>query len=371
MKSSDTLRSGVVVFTDIVNATRLALDLGVGDSRLLIEQHDKLFHEALRASKTGNVLMNSGDSILAVFELATEAVSFALGFQRAIRTYWPDGLLSVRIGIHMGEFFVEHDPIRNKDSFLGYGIVLAARIMHLASGGQILMTQAVFAIAQARGGRDLFLPDLANLETPKLRFVAHGKIRLKGISEEVDIFEVGFEGEAPFTILENAKPKRAISGERTAAYYSCFISYSSKDEGFARQLYRHMSNAKLRLWFASEDMQGGKKLHEQIETAILVYDKLLIVLSEASMQSEWVMTELRKARTAERQSGKRKLFPVRLVDFDTLRNWECFDANSGKDLAIELREYFIPDFSNWKDHDQFEEAFARLLKDLRAEERAA
>jgi hypothetical protein len=78
------------------------------------------------------------------------------------------------------------------------------------------------------------------------------------------------------------------------------------------------------------------------------------------------MTELRKARKAERQSGKRKLFPVRLVDFDTLRDWECFDADGGQDLAVELREYFIPDFSNWKDHD----AFARLLKDLRAEERA-
>lgn len=93
-------------------------------------------------------------------------------------------------------------------------------------------------------------------------------------------------------------------------------------------------------------------------------------LSEANLQSEWVMTELRKARKAERQSGKRKLFPVRLVDFDTLRDWECFDADGGKDLAVELREYFIPDFLNWKDHDAFESAFAGLLKDLRAEERA-
>ena len=82
------------------------------------------------------------------------------------------------------------------------------------------------------------------------------------------------------------------------------------------------------------------------------------------------MTELRKAREAERQSGQRKLFPVRLVDMETLRGWECFDADSGKDLAIELREYFIPDFSHWKEHDPFETAFARLLKDLRAEDRA-
>ena len=59
-----------------------------------------------------------------------------------------------------------------------------------------------------------------------------------------------------------------------------------------------------------------------IHTLIRVYDKLLIVLSETSPQSEWVMTELRKARKAERPSGKRKLFPVRLVDFETLRHWE-------------------------------------------------
>ena len=117
-------------------------------------------------------------------------------------------------------------------------------------------------------------------------------------------------------------------------------------------------------------MQGGRKLHDQIETAIRGYDKLLIVLSEASLKSKWVMTELRKARTAERQSGKRKLFPVRLVNMSTLQSWECIDPDTGEDLALEVRRYFIPDFSNWKDHDQFETAFARLLKDLRAEERA-
>lgn len=161
-----------------------------------------------------------------------------------------------------------------------------------------------------------------------------------------------------------------VSAEDGIEFYSCFISYSGKDEDFARRLHEKMRDARLRVWFAPEEIKGGKKLHEQIETAIRVYDKLLIVLSEASLQSEWVMTELRKARKAERQSGKRKLFPVRLVDFSTLRDWECFDADIGNDLAVELREYFIPDFSNWKDHDQFEAAFSRLLKDLRAEERA-
>ncbi len=161
-----------------------------------------------------------------------------------------------------------------------------------------------------------------------------------------------------------------VGAEDGIQFYSCFISYNSKDEEFARRLHGRMRDAHLRVWFAPEDIQGGQKLHEQIETAIRVYDKLLIVLSEASLQSEWVMTELRKARKAERQSGQRKLFPVRLVDMETLRDWECFDADSGKDLAVELREYFIPDFSHWKEHDPFDAAFARLLKDLRADEAA-
>ena len=58
---------------------------------------------------------------------------------------------------------------------------------------------------------------------------------------------------------------------------------------------------------------------------------------------------------------------MRLTDYATLQGWECRDSATGKDLAEELRQYFIPDFSHWKEHDQFEAAFARLLKDLQAE----
>ena len=110
------------------------------------------------------------------------------------------------------------------------------------------------------------------------------------------------------------------------------------------------------------------KLHEQIDEAIRVYETLLLVLSPESMASEWVRTEIRNPRKAEGREKRRKLFAIRLVDFETIKDWECFDVDIGKDLGVEMREYFIPDFSNWKDHDAFETAFARLLKDLRAEE---
>lgn len=160
-----------------------------------------------------------------------------------------------------------------------------------------------------------------------------------------------------------------VGAEGGIQFYSCFISYSGEDHDFANRLHGRMRDAHLRVWFAPEHVQGGKKLHEQIETAIRFYDKLLVVLSEASLQSEWVMDELRKGFKAERDTGKRKLFPVRLTDYETLDRWECRDSLSGKDLAEEVRQYFIPDFSNWKDHDAFETAFSRLLKDLRSDER--
>ncbi len=158
--------------------------------------------------------------------------------------------------------------------------------------------------------------------------------------------------------------------QKSVRTLSCFISYSSKNEDFARHLYGRMREAGLEVWFAPEDVQGGKKLNEQIKTAILRHDKLLIVLSEESMASQWVMTELHNAFAVERVSGKRKLFPVRLVDFEKLRVWKCPDAESGIDLAREVREYFIPDFSDWKEDEQFERAFARLLKDLKEETKA-
>ena len=50
-----------------------------------------------------------------------------------------------------------------------------------------------------------------------------------------------------------------------------------------------------------------------------------------------------------------------------LRDWECFDGDTGKDSAREVRKYFIPDFSNWKDHDSSQAAFQRLVSDLKAE----
>lgn len=94
-------------------------------------------------------------------------------------------------------------------------------------------------------------------------------------------------------------------------FYSCFISYSHKDDAFDRRLHSRMREAHLRVWFAPEDLRGGEKTHDQVEKAIRIYDKLLVVLSEHSLQSDWVITEIRNARKQERATGTRKLYPIR------------------------------------------------------------
>ncbi len=158
---------------------------------------------------------------------------------------------------------------------------------------------------------------------------------------------------------------RSLVG-KSIQFYSCFISHSTKDKEFVERLYADLWAKGVRCWCALHDLQGGRKLHEQIDEAIAKHDRLLLVLSQYSMNSKWVTTEIAKARKREIRENRRVLFPISLVDFDTLRHWECFDADTGTDSAREIREYFIPDFSNWKDHNSYQEALCRLVGNLEA-----
>lgn len=147
-------------------------------------------------------------------------------------------------------------------------------------------------------------------------------------------------------------------------FFSCFISYSHKDKAFVQYLNDKLKERGIRVWYAPEDLKPGQKIHEEIDKAIHLFDKLLIVISENSMNSEWVKTEIRKARKREIKEGKRILFPISITDFDKIRKWELFDADSGKDLAVEMREYLIPDFSNWENETEFNKAFTKLVEGL-------
>jgi hypothetical protein len=97
---------------------------------------------------------------------------------------------------------------------------------------------------------------------------------------------------------------RSLRAGPPIQWHSCLISYSTKDDEFARRLYTRMREANIRVWFAPEELKGGKKLHEQLFEAIQIHDRLLIVLSEHSIQSEWVICRGGNRREFARSPGQ-------------------------------------------------------------------
>ena len=140
-------------------------------------------------------------------------------------------------------------------------------------------------------------------------------------------------------------------------FFSCFISYSSKDQEFADRLHADLQNKGVRCWFAPHDLPIGAKTWDAIDEAIRLRDKVLLILSKNAIESDWVEDEVTKAFAEERRRGQLVLFPVRLDDtvFTTSEAW-----------AGKLRDNRnIGDFRRWKDHDAYAKALERVLRDLK------
>jgi hypothetical protein len=159
-----------------------------------------------------------------------------------------------------------------------------------------------------------------------------------------------------------------ILSETSEGYESVFISYSMRDQQFADFLYDKLHHSGIRAWYAPKEMEGGKTVIEQVRSAIHTHDRVLLVLSKNSLGSNWVSNEIRLAYKREREGAQRVLFPIRLVSFDELREWELLDADVGVDLAHHVRSYFIPDFSAWPDRESSEHEIRRLVKALKKKE---
>src|ERR1700730_375973 len=142
-------------------------------------------------------------------------------------------------------------------------------------------------------------------------------------------------------------------------FHSCFISYSSKDELFAEHLHADLQNKGVRCWFAPHDMPIGAKIIDALDEAIRLRDKVLLILSEGAIASDWVEGEVTRALDEERTREQVVLFPVRIDDVV---------MQSSKAWARLLRgQRNIGDFTGWKDHDSYQKSFERLMHDLRVE----
>jgi uncharacterized protein YjbI with pentapeptide repeats len=145
-------------------------------------------------------------------------------------------------------------------------------------------------------------------------------------------------------------------------YYSCFISHSTSDKVFADRLHADLQAKGVRCWYAPHDMEGGEHVDIQIDRAIKMHEKLLLVLSQSSINSNWVKREITKAFKREEAEGKRVLFPISLVDFSTIEKWEFVDSK-GCDLSEEIRKFYIPSFKGWEnDNSLYTTEFEKLLK---------
>ncbi|MES2850556.1 MAG: toll/interleukin-1 receptor domain-containing protein [Bacteroidota bacterium] len=158
----------------------------------------------------------------------------------------------------------------------------------------------------------------------------------------------------------------SVLKESPINYNSCFISHSSYDAEFVKKLYTDLQGQGVRCWFAPKDLIGGSKSFTQITEAIHMHEKLLVILSKKSMSSSWVATEIKKAVIREREEKRKILFPISLVPIKDIKNWELFDADSGLDLAAEIRSYHILNFEKWKSDDNYLQGFKKLVHALKS-----
>lgn len=104
-------------------------------------------------------------------------------------------------------------------------------------------------------------------------------------------------------------------------------------------------------------MKVGDQFRSRIDDAIHVYEKLLLLLSEHSIESSWVEYEVKKALKKEQKQKRSVLFPIKL-------------DNAIEDIpyawAADIRKKrHIGDFTSWENTQAYQTAFERLLRDLK------
>jgi len=152
-----------VLFTDIVDSTRLAGEMGDRRWRELLEQHQELVREQLRRFE-GREIKTTGDGFLATFDGPTRAAECA----RAIADEMPSLGIEVRAGLHAGEVELMGEDVG------GIAVHVAARIAALADARTVLASRTVRDLAAGSG----------------VEFASYGRHELKGVPDEWDVYSV-------------------------------------------------------------------------------------------------------------------------------------------------------------------------------------
>lgn len=181
-----------ILFTDIVGSTKLKQELGDREAVKMIQWHHGIVRGIVKGIPGGEEINTQGDSFFLVFVKPSDAVKFALLLQAQLRAAAAKSgrPLYDRVGIHVGEVFVEEVAGSRVNDLYGIQVDTSARVMSLAEGDQILMTRFAFDNArQVLKGQQIE-------GIGKLAWHNHGYYSLKGVEEPLEICEVGEEGAA-------------------------------------------------------------------------------------------------------------------------------------------------------------------------------
>jgi class 3 adenylate cyclase len=155
-----------VLFTDLVDSTRRAAEMGDRRWRALLDTHDGVVRREIDRFR-GREIKTLGDGFLATFDGPARAVRCASEITEAVH-----GLgLDVRSGVHTGEVEIKGEDIG------GIAVNIAARIAALADNGHVMVSRTV---------RDL-------VAGSNLRFEDRGAHALKGLSDSVTLYAVANE----------------------------------------------------------------------------------------------------------------------------------------------------------------------------------
>jgi hypothetical protein len=234
------------------------------------------------------------------------------------------------------------------------GASLVAANLSTATLGDATLTNAFC-------GRTIFA-DVYLSEAKGLDSVKHGGPSTIGIDALISS-----RGKIPEAFLRDCGVPEAlisylpslISAMSPIQFYSCFISYSHRDEEFAKRLHADLQHESVRYWYVPEDLKIGERFRVGIDESIRLYDKLLLVLSKNSVKSQWVEKEVETAMERERQENRVVLFPIGLDE-------AAQRVKSGWPADVR-RSRHIGDFRQWKEHDAYRKSLDRLLRDLKAE----
>jgi len=152
-----------VMFTDIVDSTRRASDMGDRDWRALLDAHDAVIRAQL-ARFRGREVNTSGDGFLATFDGPQRAIRCAMAIRDAVQALG----IEVRAGLHTGEVEIRGDDIG------GIAVHIGARVSALAGPNDVVVSTTL---------RDLVIGS-------GLAFDDHGTHHLKGVPGDWRLFAV-------------------------------------------------------------------------------------------------------------------------------------------------------------------------------------